>query len=432
MEMKQTICHTAVMKKESASPPKLALDGGPKSVVHPFVKGKRFAGNELKYLKAALAQNTLFYGHGSFVKQACEKMKAYTGLPYIVPCSSGSAAVHLGLIAAGIGPGDEVICTPNTDAGSVLGILEEGAVPVFCDTDATLQPSVKTVKARLTRRTKAVVVVHLAGYPAPAEAIVRLCARRGIGVVEDCAQSWGTKLNGQLVGTFGVAGAYSTNDFKHISTGDGGFVALRDETLYRRVSNYSDKHYDRLFDKSWASKHHGINYRMSELQGAVALAQLEQVRAITAHHHKLGVLLTRLLTGLPGGQVMPCLPGGYSTYWWTNILLDPRRLAAPREKILEAIRAEGFYASSYGKYDLIQKPVFQSRITRPWLKGAKRFYPFVQPDGRSYTYGYENLPVHRKMLDHAIMLSCFGRFHTEQNIREVAAAIRKVFTAFSR
>ncbi len=418
------------MKKQAS--PQLALDGGPKSVVHPFGKGKRFAGNELKYLKAALAQNTLFYGHGTFVKQACDKMKAYTGMPFIVPCSSGSAAVHLGLIAAGIGPGDEVICTPNTDAGSVLGIIEEGAVPVFCDTGVTLQPTVQSVKARLTRRTKAVVVVHLAGYPAPVDAIVRLCAKSGIGVVEDCAQSWGATLNGQIVGSFGVAGAYSTNDYKHISTGDGGFVALRDEVLYRRVSNYSDKCYDRLFDHTQVSAHHGINYRMSELQGAVALAQLEQVRAITAHYHTLGTLLSRLLTELPGGQVTPVIPGGASTYWWTNILLEPRRLSVPREKILSALQAEGVPAGSYGRYDLIQKPVFQTRLARPWLKGVKRLYPFVQPDGRSYTYGYEDLPVHRKLLDQAIMIHCFNRFHTERDIRDVAAGIRKVFNAFSK
>jgi len=420
------------MKKSTAPATPLALHGGPKAVTHPFGAGNRFSGNELTYLKAALAQNTLFYGFGTFVKKACDKMRAYTGMPYIVPCSSGSAAIHLGLIAAGIGPGDEVICTPNTDSGSVLGIIEEGAVPVFCDTDVTLQPTVKTVKARLTRRTKAVVVVHLAGYPAPVDAIVRLCARHGIGVVEDCAQSWGARLNGRLVGSFGVAGAYSINDFKHISTGDGGFVALRDETLYRRVSNYADKHYDRLSDQSWSGKHHGINYRMSELQGAVALAQLEQVRAITAHHHKLGVLFDRLLKDLPGGRLVPVTPGGYSTYWWTLVRVDPRRLTASRDRILEALLAEGVPAGSYEKYDLIQKPVFQTRLARPWLKGAKRFYPFVQPDGRAYTYDYTELPVHRNLLDTAIMIRCFKQFYTEQNVRETAAGIRKVFSAFSK
>lgn len=418
--------------KKTTTPPRLAVDGGPKALVHPFAKGKRFAGNELKYLKAALAQNTLFYGFGTFVKQACEQMKAYTGMPFIVPCSSGSAAVHLGLVACGIGPGDEVICTPNTDAGSVLGILEEGAVPVFCDTAVNMQPTARSVAARITRRTRAVIVVHLAGYPAPVDAIVRLCDRRGIGVVEDCAQSWGTKLNGQMVGSFGTAGAYSTNDFKHISTGDGGFVALRDENLYRRVSNYSDKCYDRMFDRTQVSFHHGINYRMSELQGAVALAQLEQVNAITAQHHKLGTLLEKLLKNLPGVELPTCLPGGYSTYWWSCLLLRPRQLKADRATILKALQAEGVPANSYGKYDLIQKPVFQTRLARPWLKGAKGMYPFVQPDGRSYTYDYQAVPVHRRLLDNAIMIHGFNRFHTEQNIREMAAGIRKVFSFYAK
>jgi perosamine synthetase len=422
------------MKKPApaASAPRLALDGGPKAVNRPFGKGRRFAGNELKYLKAALEQNTLFYGFGTFVKKACEKMKAYTGRPYIVPCSSGSAAVHLGLVACGIGPGDEVICTPNTDAGSVLGIIEEGAVPVFCDTALNFQPTVKSVAARVTARTRAVIVVHLAGYPAPVDAIVRFCARRGIGVVEDCAQSWGTTLNGNMIGSFGTAGAYSTNDFKHISTGDGGFVALADEALYRRVSNYSDKCYDRLFDRTQLSLHHGINYRMSELQGAVALAQLEQVRAITAQHHKLGMLMERLLRNLPGAEILTTLPGGYSTYWWTGLLLKPRLLKVDRDTVVNALKAEGVPAGSYGRYDLVQKPIFQKRIARPWLKGVKRMYPFVQPDGRSYTYGYDTLPVHRRLLDEAIMVHGFNRFHTEENIREIAAGIRKVFTAYAR
>ncbi len=418
--------------KTSTSIDQLAVNGGTPAVSTPAGTGNRFDGNELKYLQQALEQNTLFYGFGKFVKAACAKMAAYTGMPYVVACSSGSAAVHLGLIACGIGKGDEVICTPNTDFGSVLGILAEGAVPVFCDTDATLQPTARSVKAVITRRTRAVIVVHLSGYPAPVDAITRLCRRHGIGVVEDCAQSWGTRLHDQPVGSFGDAGAFSTNDFKHLSTGDGGFVTLRDAEVYRRVSNYSDKHYDRLFDRSQNGHHLGLNYRMSELQGAVALAQLERVRRITAHYHKLGELLYRRVGDLPGGTLTPRIPGAYATYWWTNILTEPRRLRVDRDTLITALRAEGVPAGSYGKYDLIQKPLFQKRIVRPWLKGARARYPFIQPDGRSYTYDYARLPWHRRMLEHAIMIQAFGQSRTEQNIREIAAGIRKVFHAYAR
>jgi dTDP-4-amino-4,6-dideoxygalactose transaminase len=410
----------------------LALHGGPKAVVTPFGTGNRFQGRELQYLKAALEQNTLFYGFGRFVQKACHAMRRYTGQPYVVACSSGTAALHLGLIACGIGPGDEVVCTPNTDAGTVIGILAEGAVPVFCDVAETLQPTPRTIRAVLTPRTRAVIVVHLAGYPAPVDAIVRLAHTRGIPVLEDCAQSWGTRFGGRMVGTFGIAGAFSTNDFKHISTGDGGFLVLHDEALYRRAANYADKHYDRLFDRSLASAHFGMNYRMTELQGAVALAQLEKVRRVTAHYHRLGSLLERQLARLPAGRLIPRLSGSYATYWWTALLPDYARLEADRDTLVHALQAEGVPASPYGQYDLIHKPLFQTRVMRPWLRGRRRFYPFVLPDGRSYRYDYEHTPVHRRLLNEAIRLSPFGEFATETNILEIAAGILKVFRYYAR
>ena len=408
----------------------LAINGGPKAKTVPFGSGKRFAGNELKYLQESLEQNTLFYGNGRFVRQACDMMKAYTGRPYAVACSSGSAAIHLGLIAAGIGAGDEVIVTPNTDSGSILGIIEEGAVPIFCDVDWTLQPTAASVAARITERTRAVEVIHLAGNPAPVDEIVDLCRPKGIAVVEDCAQSWGTKLHGRQVGSFGTAGCFSTNDFKHISTGDGGFVVLSDEALCRRVHNYADKHYDRFFGREQAQAHHGINYRMSELQGAVACAQLEVVDAITSRQHVLGELLRTLVENIPGAQMVIPVPDAYCTYWWTVIYIEPARFSVGRDEIVKALVAEGFSGTNYGKYDLIGKPLFQKRIVRPWLTGDKAMYPFVQPDGRSYTYSHAQTPVHKQTLACGIMVT-FNSFHTELDMKEVAQAFRKVLSAYA-
>lgn len=409
----------------------LAINGGPKTKTTPYGTGARYTGNERKYLDEALASNTLFYGFGKWVKRACEQMRAYTGRPCIVPCSSGSAAIHLGLIAAGIGPGDEVIVTPNTDVGSVIGIIAEGAVPVFCDYEETLQPSAATVAAKITPRTRAVVVVHLAGFPAPVDEIVALCEPRGIGVVEDCAQSWGAKLNGRMVGSFGTAGCYSTNDFKHISTGDGGFVALADEGLYRRVSNYSDKHYDRLFGGSLGKAHFGMNYRMSELQGAVACAQLEVVDSITARHNAIGRRLTSGLGNLTGAKIVQAIPGGYASYWWGLLIVDESQLTATRDELVKAMQAEGLAVATYGKYDLINAPLFQERIVRPWLTDERKHYPFVQPDGRSYVYRLDDTPMHRRLLDTGVMLM-IGAFHTDADVDETAAGARKVFAAYAK
>ncbi len=407
----------------------LAIHGGPKAKTVPYTTGQRFNGNELNYLQEALEQNTLFYSFGKQVTAACNAMRAYTGLDYVAACTSGSAAIHLGLIAAGIGPGDEVVCTPNTDNGTVLGIMEEGAVPIFCDCGRHLQPTPESVAAVLTPRTKAVVVVHLFGYPAPVDAIVALCAKRGIPVVEDCAQAWGTRLHGQLVGTFGLAGCYSTNDFKHLSTGDGGFVALNDQTLYRRVTSYADKGYDRMFKGEQSGWYHGINYRMSELQGAVARAQLERVDEITGRFNARGTQLRRLLKDLPGASLMPAIEGATITCWKTILIIRPEEFSVPRETIVEALQAEGITAIGYGQYDLIQKRMFKARVVRPWLEEPLNRYPLSQPDGREYYYSIDNTPIHREILQTALFLPLHG-FHTEQDVEETAQGVWKVFSFF--
>jgi dTDP-4-amino-4,6-dideoxygalactose transaminase len=409
----------------------LAVRGGPKAKTTPYGTGKRFVGNELKYLQQALEQNTLFYGSGQFVKRACDMMKEYTGCPYVVASTSGTASIHLGLIAAGIGPGDEVILTPNTDSGSAAGIIEEGAVPIFCDCEDNLQASPATVAAKVTPRTKAVVVIHLAGHPAPVDEILQLCTPKGITVIEDCAQSWGTKLHGQPVGSFSTAGCFSTNDFKHISTGDGGFVALRDEALYRRVHNYADKFYDRFFKMELLQAHHGMNYRMSELQGAVACAQLERVGQITSRQHELGDRLREKIGQLPGGRMLQPLDDGYATYWWSAVFIDPQAMSVSRDEVMKAIQAEGIGVGSYDKYDLIEKRLFATRVARPWLKGDLAKYPFIQPDGRSYEYRVEQTPNHKRAQQTGMMvpMSCLW---TEQDVDEMAAGIRKVFEAYAR
>ena len=409
----------------------LAIHGGTPAKTVPYGVGRRFLGNEARYLREALESNTLFYAFGNQVRQACEMVAEYASVPHVVAASSGSAAVHLGLIAAGIGPGDEVICTPNTDSGSVLGIIEEGAVPVFCDCEDTLQPSARTVAARITEHTRAVIVVHLAGYPAPADEIVALCEPRGIAVIEDCAQSWGTRLHGRIVGSFGSVGCYSTNDFKHLSTGEGGFVALKDEALYRRVSNYGDKYYDRLFGGEFRQAHHGLNYRMTELQGAVARAQLEKVDQIASRHHAIGETLRTGLEGLPGATMLAPIDGGYSTYWWSALLVDLDRVSVSRDELVSALQAEGIATEAYGRYDLLATRLFQTRLVRPWLSGERAMYPFVQPDGRSYTYSYDDTPNHRRLLGSTISLQIKASY-TDQDVEETIAGITKAFSALAR
>jgi len=154
---------------------KLALHGGPKVRTRPWPeRGRRFGEQELKELREALEQNTLFYVYGEKTRRMCSRMARMCGMPHVVACSSGSAAIHAAIKACGVGPGDEVITSPITDAGTVLGIVYEGAVPVFADIDPlNYNVTAATIRERITARTRAVIVVHLAGCPADMEPMAR-------------------------------------------------------------------------------------------------------------------------------------------------------------------------------------------------------------------------------------------------------------------
>ncbi|MCX5660397.1 MAG: DegT/DnrJ/EryC1/StrS family aminotransferase [Planctomycetota bacterium] len=235
--------------------------------------GPRYTGREVEFLKEALTRNNLFYYQADgLVTRMLARAKQELGAPFAVPASSGTASLHVAVAGLGIPAGYEVITSPITDMGTAVAILYQNAVPVFAEVDPrTFNITAKSIEAVITERTRAVVLVHLAGTPADMDEIVALCKARKIALIEDCAQSWGATYKGKAVGNFGDAGCYSFNDFKHLSCGDGGFIITHDEAAYRSMHNCGDKYYDRLAQGNRLAGL-GANYRMTELQGAVALA----------------------------------------------------------------------------------------------------------------------------------------------------------------
>ncbi len=309
---------------------------------HPWPQpGPRFEGRELELLAEALRQNTLSYVHGHMTQRLCARMSELTGAAHVVACSSGSAAIHVALKACGVGPGDEVITAPVTDAGTIIGIIYEGAIPVFADVDpVNYNLTAETVAECLTQQTRAVIAVHLAGCPADIVPIAELCRNRGITLIEDCAQSWAAQVNGQWVGTFGDMGCFSLNDYKHISAGEGGLVITNDERLHRTAALAADKCYDRL-TRARLMEFVAPNYRISELQSAVALAQLDRVEAIGARRHALGQRLGNGLAATDGLLPHEAPVGAYSTYWFYLIQLDRRFTANDVEDFAKAMNREG-------------------------------------------------------------------------------------------
>jgi perosamine synthetase len=211
---------------------KLAINGGPKAVPEPAPKLVRWGEPERERLTAMLGQDSLFYWKGPQCTLLAERFRQFCPLKQVMPCSSGTAALHIAVAAAGIGPGDEVITTPITDIGTVIGVLYQQGVPVFADLGkSTYNLNPADVARKITPKTKAIIAVHLAGNPCDLNALKDLADKHKLILIEDCAQAWGSKHNGRPVGTVGHVACFSLQNSKQITCGDGGVVASNDPNL---------------------------------------------------------------------------------------------------------------------------------------------------------------------------------------------------------
>jgi perosamine synthetase len=406
----------------------LAIHGGPRVKTDAFGTGKRFGAEEAKELLEALEQNTLFYHSGTKVKTFLRRFNELYGVRYSVAVSSGTAAIHVALGAAGVTVGDEVITSPITDQGTLIGILYQNAIPVFADLDPrtyNLDPA--SVEERITPRTKAILVVHLAGTPADMDGIMEVARKHRLKVIEDCAQSWLTRHRGKLAGTFGDYGCFSTNDFKHISTGDGGIVTVNsgDEEDFQRVHAFADKNYRRFSDEVMRDPEClAPNYRMTELQGAVGIAQLKKLSWICGRRHAYGERITEGIRDLPG-VLPPKVPeGGWSSYWFYMFRVDESRLSCTRDQFALALRGEGIPASpGYIPHVLYRQKMFRERRAYP---GSD--FPFSLSDV-SYEPGL--CPVAERILATSIRLPV-SEFFTEKDIDDIVRAIRKVARYYAK
>lgn len=231
-------------------------------------------GNEKKYVNQCL-DSTWISSKGEFIGRFEESFSQFTGARHATTCSNGTVAIHLALVALGIGPEDEVIVPTLTYIASVNAIVYTGATPVFADSVAsTWQLSVADVRAKITPKTRAIMAVHLYGHPCDMPALRALADEHGLFLVEDCAEAFGSYIGERHVGNFGHIATYSFFGNKTITTGEGGMVTTDDETLHDRMVHYKGqglaKHRQYWHDVV------GYNYRMTNICAAIGLAQLEQ------------------------------------------------------------------------------------------------------------------------------------------------------------
>ncbi len=406
----------------------LALYGGTPIKMGSLTTGPRFGEEELAELREALAQNTLFYWHGGKVKQLQHEFAAMYGVKYCIAASSGTAAIHVALGALGLTCGDEVITSPITDMGTIIGILYQNAIPVFADVDPhTYNLDPRCVEAAITERTKAIVAVHLAGMPADMDAILSIARRHNLRVVEDCAQTYHARYHGRLVGTFGDFGCFSLNDYKQISAGEGGLILTNDGALAERAMLFADKGYARRSTGITPPEALAPNYRMNELTGAVALAQIRKLDSICARRRQIGTRYQDGLQDLKGISPHGTTPGGESTWWYYSFRVDPKILGVGRDKFVEAVKAEGIPCQGSHIPDVVYRyPVLANRHAYqgtdcPW--GCPR-------RGRAVEYQSGLCPVAEEVIQQTVKLP-ISEFYSDADADAVVEAVRKVALFFA-
>jgi dTDP-4-amino-4,6-dideoxygalactose transaminase len=239
---------------------------------------------------------------GAKVRRFEEEVAGLAGVRHGLAANSGSSAIWLALIGLGIGPGDEVIVPGFTYVASISSIVYARAVPVLAEIDRSFDLDPADVEARIGPRTRAIVVVHMLGNPARLAELKAIADRHGIPLIEDAAQAFGATYRGRMVGGYGTIGTYSFNEFKTITCGDGGMLVTDDEALYRRCFAMHDQGHSphRLGIEVGRRPFLGLNFRMTELEGAVLLAQLRRLDYIRARLRANRDIVAAGIRELPG------------------------------------------------------------------------------------------------------------------------------------
>jgi perosamine synthetase len=265
-----------------------------------------------------------WYEQASLYPQRFEEAFArYLGVRFATAVPHCTAAIHLALASLGVGPGDEVIVPDITWIASAAPVCYVGATPVFADVDeSTWCLSIESARACMTERTKAIIPVGLYGLMPDMAAMSALAEERGVHVIEDAAQTLGSRLNGQAAGTFGDIGVFSFHGSKLLTTGEGGMFVTDDERLFERALILRDHGRTKANMRNFLNTEVGFKYRMSSLQAAFGLAQLERIEELIERKREIFGWYRQRLADVPGLSLNAEPAGYFSTYWMTTFVLD--------------------------------------------------------------------------------------------------------------
>lgn len=303
------------------------------------------SGNEKKYVNEALDSGWIS-SQGPMVKKLEEEFAKYIGTKYAVAVSSGTSAIHLSLVALGIGQGDEVIVPDFTMIASAWPVSYVGATPVFVDCEWDLNISVERIREKITPKTKAIIVTHIYGRPAEMQEILNIAYEYNLKIIEDACEAHGATIGGKKVGSFGDLGCFSLFANKIISSGEGGLITTDSEFLYKQLQHLKAM----AFDPGHTFLHPkmGFNFRMTNLQAAVAVAQLERIDLILAKRKQIQGWYDKKL-----GEFTLPRPEG-SVLWMYDIL------AGNRDELMALLKEDGIETRMFFK-PMTSQPMYRQK-----------------------------------------------------------------------
>lgn len=341
-----------------ATRPLLAIDGAKPTLDKTLPGWPYFAPDEIEAASAVLASGKVNYWTGEEGRHFEREYAAYVGTKYAIALANGTVALELALHALGIGQGDEVIVPSRTFIASASCAVMRGAVPVIADVDPVSgNLTAETIAPLLTPRTKAIIAVHLAGWPCDMDPIMELARKHGIKVIEDCAQAHGATYKGRAVGSIGDIAAFSFCQDKILSTGgEGGLITSDDERIWNLAWSFKDhgKSFDAVYNREhpigfrWLHDSFGTNWRLTEMQSAIGRVLLRKLPDRVQLRRRNAAILDQEFSRIPALRVVsPSRDFGHSYYkYYAYIRPELLRDGWNRDHIMAAICAEGVPCST--------------------------------------------------------------------------------------
>lgn len=296
------------------------------------------AGNEKKYVNDCINTGWI----SSAGKYVCEFEKAfakYCGCKYAVSVTSGTTALHLALSSVGIKKGDEVIIPSFTMIACAFAVCYTGAKPVFVDVDEkTWNIDVSKIEEKITKKTKAIMPVHIFGNPCNMKEIIRIAKKHKLHIIEDCAQAHGAEYNGKKVGSFSSVSAFSFFANKNLTTGEGGMVLTNNKKYYDKCRYLKNMSYSLTKPKTYEHDEIGFNYRMTNLQGAIGLAQVEMADKYKTLRIKNNKLYKKFLSSVEGILFQEDEKNSVNVNWMNTILIDEKKYGKTKDQLIKFLK----------------------------------------------------------------------------------------------